>query len=1126
MRVVLGSLLVAVLACAAVPESPLLLREPTINQTHIAFSYAGDLWTVPRAGGDGVRLTSGAGVESSPYFSPDGKMIAFTGEYDGNVDAFVIPASGGVPKRLTWHPAPDQVLGWTPDGKAVLFASPRTAHSRYFELFTVRVDGGFEEKLPLPRGNEAAYSSDGKRLAYVPFARAFTAWKRYRGGRTTRIWIANLADSTIEKVPRANSNDFAPMWVGEKVYFLSDRNGAVTLFSYDAKTKAVKEVVHNTGLDLKSASACQDAIVYEQFGGLHLLDLKTGKNTDVSVRVTGDFPELRPRLVNVSKRLGSAAVSPSGARALFSPRGEIVTVPAEKGDSRNITNTPGVMERDPQWSPDGTSIAYLSDESGEYALHIRPQSGGGVVTKVPLEKGFYSSLSWAPDNKKVALIDSKFRLWYVDLASNKQKKIDEDSYQFNGGTPHFAWAPDSKWLAYSKVLKNHMKAIHLYSVDEDRSTQITDGMSDASDPVFDKDGKYLYFCASTDAGEALQVDVHSISRRVIRSLYLIVLDKDLPSPFAPESDDEKSPEPKKDGPAGSTELTSGPKSDGVVSSSQTASAPKPKAPVTGVKVKIDLDKIDQRIVAIPMPPRVYVDLQVAKAGVLLALESPAAGPVLPQPGPGSAIVHRFDLKQRRADVPLSGVREFVMSYGGEKALYRQGDNYYIAGLRPMLPASGPAAIAPAPPPAAGGTPLKISDIEVRVDPREEWKQMYREAWRLERDFFYDPEMHGLDIAATTRKYEPYLASIASRRDLTYLFSEMLGELTIGHLGAGGGDVPEVKRISTGLLGCDYEISNERYRFAHVYNGENWNPQLRAPLTAPGVNVTAGEYLIAVNGRDVRASDNIYSFFEGLANKAVLLKIASDANGNNAREVTVVPVADEAGLRNLAWIEGNRRKVDKMTGGRVAYVYLPDTAFGGLAAFNRYFYSQIGKDGAVIDERFNGGGMLATDIIEILNRKPLSAAANRTGEDVMQPGAIFGPKVMITNESAGSGGDAMPWYFRRAGTGKLIGTRTWGGLVGMAGAPPLMDGGFATVPSSGIYNPLSGEWEVENIGVGPDIEVEEDPALIRKGQDPQLEKAVEVVMEELKKNPPPKFRRPPFPNYHRGGSIASRARSSE
>ena len=1090
----------------ATADDHLLLRKPTLSKTHIVFAYAGDLWRVARDGGEATRLTSGAGTETDPAFSPDGAQIAFTGEYDGNVDVFVVPASGGVPKRLTWHPAPDRVLGWTPDEKRVLISSPRAAYSSYSEIFSIPAEGGAEEKLPLPSGFEASMSPDGQSLAYEPIGRSFITWKKYRGGRTSRIWLALLSDSSVTKIPRTNSNDFNPMWAGDRVYFLSDRGGPVTLFSYDIKTKAVREAMPNQALDVKSASLGPDAIALEQFGSVLLYDLKSGKTKPVPIRVQSDFSELRSKLVNVGRRLEAPSVSPSGARAVFAARGEIITVPAEKGDPRNLTNTPGVMEREPRWSPDGKTIAYLSDESGEYALHLRNQTGAGDVAKIELKPGFYRSVRWSPDSKKIALVDSFARLWCVDVETKKQVEVAGDTYQMRSGDITGSWSPDSKWLAYSKVLSNQLSAIHLYSVADGKSTQITDGMSDAVTPVFDKDGKYLYFAASTNAGAGLALDISAIGRTSNSSLYLIVLDKTQPSPFAPESDEEKVAEDKR--------AADSAKADAAGQPSPAAPKPEQAKPAPGApETKVDLDGIDQRILSMPMPPRHYETLHVAKAGTLLALEAPSGPPLAGATGPFGMTVHRYDLKTRRGDVALSGVTAFEMSSGGDKALYRQGENWTIATLRPMPPAGAPAA-APAPPAASASGALKTATIEIRVDPAQEWNQMYREAWRIERDWFYDRNHHGLDLKAYQKKYEPYLQRVAARSDLTYLFQEMLGNFVVSHLGAAGGDEPEVKRVQTGLLGADYEVTNGRYRFAKVYNGENWNPQLRAPLTQPGVNVKAGEYLLSVNGRDVRPPENVYSFFEGLADKSVVLRVGADASGAGARDVTVVPVANDTRLRNLAWIEDNRRKVSQMTGGKVAYIYMPDTANGGLTAFNRYFYAQVGKEAAIVDERFNSGGLLATDIAEILSRKVMSAAANRVGDPLLQPQGIFGPKVMIINERAGSGGDAMPWYFKRAGVGKLVGTRTWGGLVGVSGAPQLMDGGFVGSPSSGIYNPLSGEWEVENIGVGPDIEVEQDPALVRKGRDPQLEKAVEIVLEELKKNPPPKLRKPVFPNYYR------------
>jgi tricorn protease len=1075
--------------------APMLLQKPTLSRTHIAFVYAGDLWTVPREGGAAQRLTSGAGVETNPVYSPDGSTIAFTGEYDGNTDVYTIPAGGGVPKRLTWHPAPDAVLSWTPDGRKILFASNRDGYAPVQQLYTIDVNGSFPERLPLPWGWEAAYSPDGNRLAYVPMRRAFNVWKRYRGGDTTPIWLATLADSKVEKIPRDNSNDYNPLWIGGKVYFLSDRNGAVTLFSYDTRTRQVKEEVKNDGFDFKSIGAGGDAIVIEQFGGLAIFDVRTSQVKPVTVQIAGDLPEVRPRMVNVGSRLTGAHLSPNATRALFEARGEIITVPAEKGDARNITHSPSVMDRSPVWSPDGKTIAYFSDESGEYALHLAPQTGTGDVVKIAMpEPGFYREARWSPDSKKIAFTDSHMRIWYVDVESRKPMQVAKERYWNPFGNDWApVWSPDSRWLAYATRLPNYLGAIHLYSLATGKATQITDGLSDAGNPVFDKDGKYLYFTASTDSGPSLQPDVGSFSRPVTESIYLVVLSRTEPSPFAPESDEEKTAE--------------APKTD----EARPEARPEPPRPAAPPKppteIAIDFDNIGQRILSMPLPPRRYASLQIGKAGVLFALETPP-----PTPGqPPTMTVHRHDLKSRKTDVAASGVRFFEVSASGDKMLTRQGDNWFIRNLPPPPPPSG-AAPGPPPPQPTGGQ-LNTSTIEIKISPREEWLQMFKEAWRIERDFFYDPGFHGLNLRHTEERYQRFVDGIGSRADLNYLFAEMLGNLVVGHLGVGGGDTPEVKRVQTGLLGCDYKIENGRYRFARVFNGENWNPQATAPLTQPGVNVAAGEYLLAVNGRNVTASDNVYSFFEATAGKQVQIRVSTDPNGAGARTVTVVPVANENRLRNLAWVEDNRRKVDQMTGGRVAYVYLPDTAFGGFTNFTRYFFAQVDKQAVIVDERFNGGGALATDIVEFLSRKLLSSVATRDGGDEVEPqGAIFGPKLMLINEFAGSGGDAMPWYFRKAGVGKLIGKRTWGGLVGRAGAPALMDGGVVTAPSSAVWDPEQSQWIAENVGVNPDIEVEHDPEAVRAGHDPQLERAVQEILAELAKNPPKKLTRPTFPKY--------------
>jgi len=811
------------------------------------------------------------------------------------------------------------------------------------------------------------------------------------------------------------------------------------------------------------------------------------------VRIAGDLPEVRPRVVNVGSRLTNAHLSPNATRALFEARGEIITVPAEKGDARNLTNSPSVMERFPVWSPDGKTIAYFSDESGEYALHLAPQAGGGDVVKIAMpEPGFYREARWSPDSKKLAFTDSHMRIWYVDVESRKPVQVAKERFWSpfgNEWTP--VWSPDSKWLAYSTSLPNYLGAIHVYSLATGKATQVTDGLSDARNPVFDKDGKYLYFTASTDSGPSLQPDVGSFSRPVTESIYLVVLSRTEPSPFAPESDEEKT--------------IDAPKTDDAKPEPARPAANQPPKPPA--ETAIDFENIGQRILSMPLPPRRYSSLQVGKAGVLFALETPAPGPGQP----ATITVHRHDLKSRKTDVAAAGVRFFEVSVSGDKMLTRQGDNWFIRNLPPPPPASG-AAPAPPPTPPTGGQ-LNTSTIEVKISPRDEWLPMFKEAWRIERDFFYDPGFHGLNLRRAAERYERFVEGIGSRADLNYLFGEMLGNLVVSHLGVGGGDTPDVKRVQTGLLGCDYKIENGRYRFARVFTGENWNPQATAPLTQPGVNVTAGEYLLAVNGRNLTATDNVYSFFEATAGKQVQIRVSANPNGDGARTVTVVPIPNENRLRNLAWIEDNRRKVDQMTGGRVAYVYLPDTGFGGFTNFTRYFFAQVDKQAVIVDERFNGGGALATDIVEFLNRKLLSSIVTRDGGDEVEPqGAIFGPKVMLINEFAGSGGDAMPWYFRKAGVGKLIGKRTWGGLVGRAAAPPLMDGGGVSAPSSAVWDPEQSQWIAENVGISPDIEVEHDPEAVRNGHDPQLERAVQEILAELAKSPPKTLKRPTFSKY--------------
>lgn len=1082
-------------------DKPTLFRQPTISKTDIVFSYAGDLWTVSRNGGDAKRLTAGIGIETNPYFSPDGNWIAFTGEYDGNTDVYLVPATGGVPKRLTFHPSPDRVSGWTPDGKNVLFTSNRSSYANFFRLFSMPVTGeGLPNEIPLPMVDRGTMSPDGNFVAYEPLTQWQNGeWKRHRGGQTQPIWIAKLADSSIEKLPRENSNDRCAMWIGDKIYFLSDRNKELmTLFSFDTKSKKVEQIVENTGLDIKYASSNGSTIVYEQFGNIFTIEAGSKSPKKVNIRVAGDFPGVRPRYEKVGSRIVNFNLSPTGARAVFEARGEIISAPADKGDPRNLTNTTNVMERDPSWSPDGKWIAYFSDESGEYQLHLENQDGTGEVKKISLgdAPNFYYNPVWSPDSKKIAYNDQRVNLWILDVEKGTNTKVDTNTFADLDDVLEPAWSPDSKWITYVKQLDNRLRAVYLYSLDKNQTNQITDGLGDARYIAFDKSGKYVFFTASTNIGPTLSfADMSGIPHQTSRSVYAIVLRNDIPSPLAPESDEEKVQDEPKPVQSPTPVPTATP-----TPAEKPAETPKPtptpkKEPEP---IRVDLEGIEQRVISIPqIPTRNFVGLFAGKAGILYILE-------IPQSGGFGLTLHKFDLEKRKLEEAKTGIGAFRVSANGEKMMFSQGPSWNIVSTTiPARPGEGV---------------VKTSEMEVYVDPRAEWKQMFNEAWRGQRDFFYDPNTHGLDIEKAKRLYAPYLDVIAHRDDLNYLFREMLNQINVGHMYIGGGDQLRPNFVPGGLLGADYKIENGRYRFTKIFNGENWNPQTRAPLTAPGVNVKAGEYLIAVNGRNLTAADNIYQFFESTANKQVVIKVGANPDGTGARNITAVPTATENGLRSLAWIEDNRRKVSELSGGKLGYVYIPNTGGPGFTNFQRYFFAQTNKQGAVIDERFNGGGLLADYIVEYLSRAQLARIAFRDGKDWNVPaGAIYGPKAMLINELAGSGGDAMPWFFRKLKVGALVGKRTWGGLVRASGPPSLMDGGGVTSPNGAVYG-LDGEWEVENIGVPPDIEVEFDPALWRQGRDPQLEKAVEWCLEELKKNPPKDYKRPAYPNYHKNTGL--------
>jgi tricorn protease len=1070
-----------------------LLAQPAISKTHIAFIYAGDLWVSSINGTEVRRLTSDEGVESNPAFSPDGKMIAFSAQYDGNVDVYVVPVEGGSPKRLTWHPSADIVQGFTPDGASVLFSSPRAVFTdRYTQLFTVPVNGnGPEEALKIPNASEGTYSPDGSRIAYNPLFGAFGEWKHYRGGTVSTISILKLSDSSVEKVsqPQGRCNDTDPMWIGDSIYFRSDRNGEFNIFSYDLKSKVIRQLTKHEDFPIVKASSGGGQIVYEQAGYIHILDPKSAKSTRVPIGVASDLIETRPRFVRGFRYIRDGGISPTGARAVLEFRGEIVTVPAEKGDPRNITQTPGVNERSPRWSPDGKSIAYFSDESGEYALHVRNQDGKGEVKKFKLNgSGFYDEPVWSPDNEKISFADNSWSLYWIDLKTGAIKKIGSD-YQITpsrGRIIYRTFSPDSKWIVYTLNSKTYFETVHAYSLEQDKSFPITDGLSDVSQPVFDVSGKYLYLFGSTDAGPVKQwFDMSIADMRLTRSLYLVVLRKNLPSPIAKESDEEK---------VAQTDVK--PKDEKSKEENAKEEKPKDAKPDAAEAFSIDFDGIQNRILALQIPAGDYSDLAAGAAGQFYFLKNTSA--VADSGGNSAGELHRYDITKKKDDVILAGVSNFDISADHKKLLYSSRDAFFIQPLSDKI--------------TPGQGTLNADANQVYIDPRTEWAQIFNEAWRINRDYFYAPNMHGVDWAAMREKYSVFLPDLAVRSDLNRVIQWMCSELRVGHHRVMGGDsIYQPKNVPGGLLGADYAIENDRYRFKKVYGGLNWSPELRSPLTEPGVDVKTGEYLLAVRGIDLRPPTNLYSLFENTAGKIVEITVGPNADGTGSRTVSVVPIANEGALRNRDWVEGNLKKVDEATNGRVAYVYVPNTSTLGHTYFKRYFYPQAYKDAIIVDERFNGGGSVADYYIDHLRQQFIAYWNTRYGADIKTPSAsIQGPKVMLIDETAGSGGDLLPWMFRKFKLGKLIGKRTWGGLVGTLGFPVLMDGGYVTAPNLAIWTPEEG-WTVENEGVPPDIEVEQTPADVIAGHDPQLEKAIQVVMEELKNNPPQQPKRPPYPD---------------
>lgn len=1091
-RVVLSRLLalsllalsVALPAAAIDTNDTRLLADPSPSSDHVVFLYAGDVWIANIDGSSPRRLTTHPGHERAPRLSPDGRWVAFSGQYDGNVDVYVVPATGGEPRRLTWHPANDRVTGFTPDSSRVLFSSPRDDYSgRYRQAFTVSIEGGFPEKMPVPRAFGGALSEDGKKIAYNPTNDRFLQWKNYRGGTASRIWIQDLADHSVVEIPQPEGrcNDTDAMWLGGKFYFRSDRDGEFNLYTFDADAGTVTRLTEHEDFPIIHAAAGGGRIAYEQAGYVHLYDPASGASNRLQIGIATDLMSRRPRWEQGPQNLRSFSLSPSGKRVALGYRGDIVTVPAKKGSIRPVTATSDAHERHPVWSPDGEKIAYFSDASGEYELHVKSQDGQGEAKSYKLDgAGFYDLPKFSPDGEKISFVDNSWSLYILNLEDGNVKKVHSEILFGPIRTLHHDWAPDSRWLAYTAITPTYFQRVMLYSLDEDESYEVTDGMADVSEPVFDPSGKYLYFAASTDAGPIRQWFAQSSSDvSGTNALYLAVLQKDEPSPFDAESDEEGDGGDDEEGDE-DEESSEGEEDEGDDDDS----------------LRIDLDGLKDRIVPLPLQPADYGQLAVGEEYELHYVRQPPRERMTGLVGLVGELA-AYDVEDREETSIAQNVDAYVLSADGEMVLARSGGRWLLGESEEKLD--------------AGEHAFSADKVRVFIDPVAEWEQIYDEAWRINRDMFYDPGMHGADWPAMREKYRQFLPHLAHRDDLNRVLQWLHSELAAGHHRVGGGDMfYDVERIQGGLLGADYEIADGKYRFKKVYGGLNWNPGLRAPLTEPGVNVKAGEYLLAVNGKPLDGTENVHSRFEATAGKIVDIEVGPNADGTDSRQVQVVPIDDEENLRNRAWVEANIKKVHEATNGRVGYVWLPNTAIPGFIEFKRYFYPQAHLDGMIVDERFNGGGLLADYYVDLL-RRPVSAYwAMRYGADLKTPiASIQGPKALLIDETAGSGGDFFPWMFRKLNLGPLIGKRTWGGLVGVLGFPPLLDGGNISAPNIAFWAPEEG-YGIENVGVPPDIDVEMWPAEVNAGKDPQLERAIQHVLGELEKNPPKKPQRPPFP----------------
>jgi tricorn protease len=1080
-----------------------LLRFPTISGNQIVFTYAGDLYTVAAAGGVARRLTSDVGFEMFARFSPDGKSLAFTGQYDGNTEVYLMPAQGGMPKRLTWtatlgrddvsdRMGPNNlVMGWKDDSH-VLFRSRRTEWNDFLgKLYLADVKGGPVEELPFPRGGFASFSANGSQLVYNRVFREFRTWKRYRGGMADDVWLYDFTTKATTNLTNNAALDIIPMWKGNTIYFVSDRDQPyrMNLYSYDLGSKQTKKLTDFAEFDIKFPSIGDTAIVFENGGFIYRFDLQTGKTVKIPITIAEDFDSGRPKIVDASRSVQNYEIAPDGSRALFGARGDVFTVPAKNGPTRNLTRTPGVHERNSKWSPDGKWIAYISDQSAEDEVWIAPQDGQGA--SVQLTKGsdnYKYGAIWSPDSKKLLWSDRKQRLQFIDIDTKAVTMVAESPV---GELDDFSWAPDSKWVAYSKPEDSGMGRIFLYSLESKQSIPATDGWFAVGTPTFSSDGKLLFFVSARSFNPTYgQTEFNHVYTDMSR-IYFVTLAKDAKSPLAPKSDEVKIKDEAKPGDAKPAAAAAKP-----------GEAPKDEPKKEDAKkdaavvVKVDADGLLSRIAVLPTPASNY--RSVTSVGSRLYYGRASAR----EPGG----IYVFDLEKQTETQVLAGAGGYEISADGKKMIVSAAGRYAIVDT-PMARVEL-------------RDYLDVSDMKVTVDLHAEWKQIYNESWRQMRDFFFAPNMHGVDWPAMRAKYAPLVEHVNHRADLTYVIGELIGEINAGHTYVGGGDLPQVPRVSMGLLGARLERDNATkfFKITKILKGQNWDPALRSPLTEIGVNVKEGEFIVAVDGRSTAELSDIWEALVGRAGKQVTLKVNATASTQGARDAVVVPVEDERGLYYYGWVQHNIEKVTTATGGRVGYVHVPDMGVPGLNEFAKYFYPQTGKEALIVDVRSNGGGNVSPQIIERLRRELVLVDIARNGTPQANPGAmIVGPKVLLADEFSASDGDLVTWRFKTQKMGPVIGKRTWGGVVGIRGTLPFLDGGVLNKPEFSRYDVAGKSWVIEGVGVEPDIFVDNDPAKEYVGEDQQLEKGISVILDLLKKQPGTLAPPPPLPVKREGSA---------